>query len=129
MSDDDNTNVLFLDDTGTYVPVDLADTDDPNARLLNEALTNQDRIRFFSALTNYPSMKQLWDLEKMELDTEAAQMYLQGCSEGEALLAKFFFMVWLGEDRYSFNLLEAVRKLDSESLEMISNWMINPFWP
>lgn len=100
---------------------------------MNEALTagriNQDKVRFFSALMRYPSLLQLWNLEKIELDVEAAEMYLRCCSAGEALLAKFFFMVWMGDDRYGFNLIEAARKLDFKTLIMIAEWIEDPFWP
>lgn len=122
----------MIEDGETEISID-SESAKAFVELLNEALAagriSQDKMRFFRALMRYPSLVQLWDLHKIELDIEAAEMYLKGCSAGEALIAKFFFMVWIGEDKYGFNLIEATRKLDFKSLEIIAEWIIDPFWP
>jgi len=83
--------------------------------------------RFFKMLDTCPRIAGLWDRENRSLDVERFEKELKLMSSGERHLAKFFVGVWLGDNRYGFDLIEAVHALSDRGV--ISDWIENPFFP
>lgn len=83
--------------------------------------------RFFQMLDTCPRLANLWDRENRSMDIERFEKKLKLMSSGERHLAKFFAGVWLGENKYDFDLLEAVHVLSDRKI--ISDWIKNPFFP
>ena len=50
-------------------------------------------------------------------------------SHGEAVMARFLTGVWLGENTLAFDLIEAAKVLDSDSRQVIIDWLSNPEFP
>ena len=83
--------------------------------------------RFFKMLDTCPRLTDLWDRENQSMDVERFEKELGLMSSGEAHLARFFAGVWLGDNKYGFDLLEAVHVLSDRTA--ISAWIENPFFP
>jgi len=90
-----------------------------------QAMNEQDR--FFKMLDKCPRIAGLWDRDRRELDIERFEKEIRLMSSGEAHLARFFAGIWLNENRYDFDLIEAVHVLSDRGL--ISDWIENPFFP
>lgn len=88
-------------------------------------MTEQDR--FFDLLNKYPRIAGLWARENRSLDVKRFEKELKLMGSEEAHLARFFAGVWLGENRYDFDLIEAVHFLSDRKI--ISDWIENPFFP
>ena len=50
-------------------------------------------------------------------------------SHGEAIMARFVLGVWRGEDKFNFDFTEAASVLDRNQRQVITDWMLDPFWP
>lgn len=83
--------------------------------------------RFFKMLDKTPRIAGLWDRENRSLDVERFEKELRLMSSGESHLARFFAGIWLGENRYDFDLIEAVHVLSDRKI--ISDWIENPVFP
>ncbi len=44
-------------------------------------------------------------------------------------MARFVLSVWLGANRYDFDMIDAARVLDSQPMSIITEWGSDPFWP
>ncbi len=84
---------------------------------------------FKSMLGEYPRLHGFWDFEKIEFDGKLLENSIYALSHGEQLMARFFAAVWLGEDKFSFDFIEAARILDSQSKKTIIDWLENPVFP
>lgn len=85
--------------------------------------------KFALLLKKHPKLKIYWDFKKRELDTRALDKKIGVLSRGEKVMVQFFAGVWLKENRYNFDLFEAVSILDPEQVSLIREWMADPFWP
>lgn len=85
--------------------------------------------RFFADLAKVPRISGHWNKEKRELKVSAFEADIGVMSSGEAHLAKFFAGVWLGQNQYSFDAIEAAAALDAAEMELITTWMKSPYWP
>lgn len=44
-------------------------------------------------------------------------------------MARFLAAVWLGENRFDFDLIDAAATLDAPHRRIISDWLTNPVFP
>jgi len=86
--------------------------------------------RFFEMLNQVPRIKHLWDQDTREINVEAFERELRVMSSGEIHIAKFFAAVWFNDNtRYGFDIVDAAARLDKKSLNLIRDWLADPFWP
>lgn len=51
-------------------------------------------------------------------------------SQSEVHLAKFFSAIWFNDNqRYGFDLVDAVACMDINERQIILDWVADPFWP
>ena len=50
-------------------------------------------------------------------------------SHGEQIMARFFAAVWLGENKFDFDLVDAGATLDPAHRQVIGDWLTNPVFP
>jgi len=86
-------------------------------------------LKFRKLLKLYPKFNDLWDFHKATVDLPRAEQALTVFSHGECVLLRFLLAVWLGENKYQFDIIEAVQVLEKEHIDRITEWMNNPFWP
>ena len=85
---------------------------------------------FFLMLERVPRICHLWDIEKKALNVELFEAKLGVMSSGEVHLAKFFASLWFhSNQRYGFDLVDAVSTLDGPERKLICKWIADPFWP
>jgi hypothetical protein len=92
--------------------------------------------KFNQLLNHYPFAQQYFDLEAGECDVYAIKKAAgmiptqsSGLSRGERLVLQFLGGVWLGENEFEFDFIDAVGALDDTHLEPILNWAAKPCWP
>lgn len=90
-------------------------------------LTPEQR-RFFTLIESF-NFASLWDMKTRELSLEGVNSYLATASHGEAVLLRFLVGVWLHKNDFEFDLLEAAKTLDANSMKIITDWLSDPFWP
>lgn len=86
-----------------------------------------DKTAFFEMLKKYPRFEGLWN--GSEVDIKLLESTLATCSHGEAIMLRFLAGVWLGINRYDFDLIEAAGVLDVEDRQVISQYLMSPIWP
>lgn len=109
----------------------LADGEDATVTLVRELEMEQlseTQYQFYTMIKPYPEMAKLWNWTTRELNVDAYKRLISYMSNGEAVLARFFYSVWDGNNQ-AFDITEAASKLDKRERELIANWLINPFWP
>ncbi|WP_233981852.1 helix-turn-helix domain-containing protein [Pectobacterium versatile] len=89
---------------------------------------SETQYRFYTMLKPYPAIAKLWNWTTRELNVDAYQRSLCAMSSGEAVLARFFYSIWDGNNQ-AFDITEAAAKLDRTERELIANWLTHPFWP
>lgn len=70
-----------------------------------------------------------WDFEKRELLIDEVQQAESYLSDGETQMLYFLANVWLGENKYPFDLFYSAGKLDEHNKAVIAEWLKNPLWP
>ena len=86
--------------------------------------------RFFNMLNRVPRIKSLWDEQKKELKIEEFESQLCVMSSGEIAMAKFFASLWFhNNNKYGFDLVDAIALIDLSERKLIIDWIENPFWP
>ena len=80
-------------------------------------------------VNNYPTIAAYWDFYEQAMNPEGLQDFIAKASKGEAIMARFFAGVWLGQNRHEFDLYDAVAVLDDKWLKVIMDWVEDPFWP
>lgn len=76
-----------------------------------------------------PFLMLLFDFKRREYLPQKVRPFLQTASHGQAIMARFALSVWRHDNNYEFNIVDAVRYLDVEHIETITEWMKDPFWP
>lgn len=93
-------------------------------------MMSEEQVKFKQFIeTNVPALSKLFDWENHELVFTRVDEYLQYPSMGEDMLARFFAGVWLHDNRYEFDIISAVKKLDTPQLHIIYKWLNKPIWP
>lgn len=95
---------------------------------LTPNLSSQEKFQIWVE-TNAPGIAYLWNWEKMEVNLEQAQKFLDFASHGEAVMARFMVGVWLGRNELNFDIFEARGVLDQKQLQVVLDWIKTPFWP
>lgn len=86
--------------------------------------------RFAELLQQTPWLEGYWDIPNNSYDRDRLEANMGAWSHGEQMLARFFMMVWHGNnDEAKFNLVDAASVLDIESRRIITYWFLDPFWP
>jgi hypothetical protein len=85
--------------------------------------------RFFELLEQAAWLRPYWDREERACRIDRLTAAMDVWSEGEQHLARFFAMVWFGQNRLGFDLLDAAAVLDLPSRMLIVHWLAEPFWP
>lgn len=91
-----------------------------------------DKNKFFSTIAQFPRIAAVFDQQKQNYDPIALDKYMCTCSKGERILMEFFLAVWIHHSdhpRYPFDFTDAAAHLDREALDIIINWLVEPFWP
>ena len=94
----------------------------------NFELTPEQR-QFKQMLSNYPVLAAYWDFDSRSCDLEAIEKDLGVLSHGEQIMLRFFVNVWLGENQFNFDLIDATRALDDGNLDDIRQWLATPVFP
>ncbi len=88
------------------------------------------RYRLFLMLDRAPRIKDCWDESKRENHVELFERELGVMGSGEKYLAQFFAAVWFySNERYGFDLVNGLLKIDASERQIILDWMAEPFWP
>lgn len=110
-----------------------SDRDSDFSELVDISRLSSGQCQFFQLLYNTPELSRLKDLwtpqPSPSMDLELADKAMRVLSGGEAHLLAFLANVWLREDRYNFNLIDAVSELDEPELKIIRSWIDSPFYP
>ena len=85
--------------------------------------------RFAELLQQVPRLVPYWDFERGEMKAEELKCAIAKWSRGEEIMARFFAGVWLGENSWQFDFIEAASVLDSRHMNLVTDWMDQPFWP
>lgn len=96
---------------------------------LNTSLSSEQASFALWLEGNIPYLLPLFDFPKRELSTAKLEQYLSVASEGEQIMARFVASVWLGENTYEFNIIDAARTLDKKQRSIVADWLKNPLWP
>lgn len=93
-------------------------------------MMSPEQLKFKQFLeTHVPDIGRLFDWDNRAVVFSRVDRYLGYASSGEAILARFFVGVWLHDNRYDFDIISAVKRLDTSNLEMIYTWLREPVWP
>lgn len=95
---------------------------------LQATALHPDQAQFYIMIMEYPKISALWNWENRTLNRKKFDQSIGYMSSGEQVLARFFEMVWLHEDK-GFDLAEAASVLDTKERTMIAAWLMNPVWP
>ena len=86
------------------------------------------QAQFIILLEHFPRLTAYWDWDKRECDYEALKDNMGAMSHGEKIIAQFLLGIWTHND-HEFDILEAASVLDRETCQLISDWLMEPFWP
>lgn len=86
------------------------------------------RERFYNMI-NQTNLSHYWDQKSHELKVDLFGEDLKMMSSREAMFARFVANIWFGEEKYFFNTIEAAKTLDPKHIQIITNWLQNPYWP
>lgn len=79
--------------------------------------------RFKAMVLSYPELAVFWSFDRRECDLAAIEKALPSLSHGEQIMLRFFTAVWLGENRFSFDLIEAAKVLDEKEHQVVLQWL------
>jgi hypothetical protein len=88
--------------------------------------------RFKDTLNQYPRLVPYWDFTRREFDAEALDNSIGVFSHSERLMAQFFMAICIGHSNHSFDLVDfvdAVHTLNHQDRLIISDWILNPYFP
>jgi len=85
--------------------------------------------QFKQLLDNYPSLTPFWNFGTRDCNLQALESALPAMSHGEQIMARFFVAVWLGENQFGFDLIDASATLDDAYRQIIIDWLSNPIFP
>jgi len=80
-------------------------------------------------LSECPRLEGYWNFSDRSCDVERLRNDLSVLSRGEVIMAKFFLAVWSGQNDFGFDLIDAVKSLDSEHIDIVVRWLADPYFP
>jgi len=95
---------------------------------INNINLSPGQAKFALLIESYPKFSVYWNWEKKECDPDAIENALPAMSHGEQIMLKFFWSVWLHQNK-GFDIIEAASVLDDLYMRIITEWMNEPFWP
>lgn len=96
---------------------------------LNTSLSDS-QARFFVWLEeSAPYLQSLFDVSNAAYLPDAVDRYLGVASHGQAIMARFVLGVWRHDNHFNFDFTDAAAVLDKEAMQVITAWMLDPFWP
>lgn len=96
---------------------------------MNKPELTEGQHRFFALLDQVKQLRPYWDLADRSCQVDQLTDDIDRWSPAEQQLARFFVMIWFGQNRMNFDLAEAASSLDEPSRRLIARWMEEPFWP
>ena len=79
--------------------------------------------------TEMPYLLPLFEFKEAAYTPELVEQYLAAASHSQTIMARFALGVWRHDNHYNFDFVTAVRVLDRKRIQIITDWMTNPFWP
>lgn len=76
-----------------------------------------------------PYLVPLFDFEERVFREEMVEHFLGVASHGQAIMARFVLGVWLNRDGFDFDFTDAASVLDRGQRQVITDWILDPFWP
>lgn len=76
-----------------------------------------------------PYLAELFDFEGREYLPEVVESYLVTASHGETIMARFALAVWRHDNNFEFDITDAAAVLDPSQVQIISDWLAEPWWP
>lgn len=93
-------------------------------------MSTHNQERFYRMIEKWPAIAKFWNKDEDTLDIEAFEQALSVLSHGEFHLATFFAAIWFGNNnKYPFDIFEAMRVLDAGNKQVIIFWLETPFYP
>ncbi len=90
----------------------------------------KEQQQFFNMLMPFHRFRNHWNQLDHSFDLDSFEKDLQLMSSGEQHMAKFFASVWLGEsESFPFDVLDALKAIDTKSRNLIIKWIKEPFFP
>lgn len=96
---------------------------------LNTSLSDSQALFFVWLEETVPHLQPLFDMNKAEYLPDAVDRYLGVASHGQAIMARFVLGVWRHDNQFNFDFTEAAAVLDKEAMQVITAWLLDPFWP
>ncbi len=87
-----------------------------------------DRHKFYAAINKFDFLAPLWDQTKHEIRLDDFENRLGTMSSGECHLAKFMAAIWFHDNRYGFDIFQAMT-LSDHFRNIIIDWVAEPYWP
>lgn len=91
-----------------------------------------DLNKFFQLIekTSHPEqILSFFDRNKNELLLNKLCNEIHSLETNQKILLQFFSAAWLNDNKFGFDLFEAVQNLDVTDLQIIANWTIRPIKP
>tara|TARA_R110002073_G_scaffold302953_1_gene470749 strand:+ start:1684 stop:1932 length:249 start_codon:yes stop_codon:yes gene_type:complete len=79
---------------------------------LNTALTKEQARYALWLEDKAPYLLPLFDFDQHSYLPDKVENYLGVAAHGQAIMARFFLAVWLHEDQFDFDFIEAAKTLD-----------------
>lgn len=76
-----------------------------------------------------PYLWPLFDFSKGELISGSVDQFCAVASIGEQIMARFAAGVWCGNNQFNFDFTDAAAHLDEKQMNVVIDWLKNPFWP
>lgn len=93
-------------------------------------MMSQEQLEFKNFIeTHVPAITKLFDWNRRELVFSRVDAYLKYASTGEDMLTRFFTGIWLHDNHYHFDMIDALKRLDTPQLDIIKKWLKDPIWP
>ncbi len=89
---------------------------------------SEEQRQFKLMLSAYPRFMRYWDFDQRDCHLDAIERDISSMSHGEQIMLRFFVAVWLGENG-CFDLIDAVKTLDEDQLQVITSWLNKPVFP
>ena len=97
---------------------------------MSDGKLTESQHRFDELLRQFPWLAKYWDVPNNSYDPDRLQSDMGAWSHGEQILARFFVMVWRGDNKDAqFDLIDAAAILGPDERRVITYWFLEPFWP
>lgn len=92
-------------------------------------VSNPNHLAFAHMILPFPFIRECFDFDEGICHVEKMEDRMGVLSHGERVLMEFCAAVWFNENRYKFDMFEAVSILDIDYMQVIHRWLSAPFWP